>query len=151
MARIGIQTVRFETSSPPLGWALGAGQWLVVVLLLGVSPLMLFMFGWQYFDTGGSPIEKFHPATLLAGALVLLIATRAGNPITGLVALAERHASLLPYIIANLFMIVYVSQVVRLPVTIFVETFLGAAFVYLVFYEIDGRWAVGLARTVHVR
>jgi hypothetical protein len=150
MQRLGNQTVYFETREQPLSWALGAGQWLIVVLLLAVSPLTLFMFGWQYFDTGGSPIEKFHPATLLAGALVLLMATQIGNPITGLIALCERHSRLLPYVIANVFMIVYAAQVLKLPVTIFIETFLGAAFVYLVFFEIDDAWAVRLARTTHL-
>ncbi len=141
---------QFETQSPAPSTALGLGQFVVVVLLLAVSPLALYSFGWQYFDTGGSPIEKFHPATLISGALLLIIACQWGNPIAGALALAHRHRALLPYILVNGFMLLYVSSIHKLPVTIFIETFLGAAVIYIVFYDIPTRWGIVLARTIHL-
>jgi hypothetical protein len=150
MQHLALTASQFETDSPRPGAMLGLGQLIVVVLLLAVSPLALFMFGWQYFDTGGSPIEKFHPATLIAGALLVVVAAQWGNPIAGLLALMQRHRALVPYIVANGFMLVYVSSIHKLPVTIFIETFLGAALVFIVFYDIEARWGVVLARIVHL-
>jgi hypothetical protein len=125
------------------------GRRLIVVLLLAVSPLALYWLGWQYFDTGGSPIEKFHPAVLLSAGLVLWIAGRDANPVSGLIALGARYSNLLPYLAANLFMMAYAAVIVKLPVTIFIETFIGAALVYMVFTDLPEDEGRVLAYLVH--
>ncbi len=60
----------------------GIGLQLIVLLFLTISPLALLMLGWQYEDTGGGPIEKFHPATLLLFAVFLIALSVDGNPLT---------------------------------------------------------------------
>ncbi len=128
---------------------LAAGRMLVTGLLLAVSPLLLFMLGWQYFDTGGSPIEKFHPAILLSTGLLLIMASAHGNPLTGLLALLARTPVMLPFFAANAFMMLYASLVLHLPVTIFIETFIGAALVSLVFRDLPEPEGRSLALLVH--
>jgi len=107
------------------------------------------MFGWQYFDTGGSAVEKFHPATLVAIGVLLAMATAYGNPLTGLIEIAKRHEALLPYLAANGFMIVYAAIILKLPVTIFIEVFVGAAIIFVVFANQNERLAHRLALLVH--
>jgi hypothetical protein len=126
-----------------------AGRMLAVALLLAVSPLMLYMLGWQYFDTGGSPIEKFHPAVLLSAGVLLFMASANGNPLTGLIALFERTPVMIPFFAANAFMMAYVSLVLKLPVTIFIETFIGAALVSLLFQDLPEQEGRRLALLVH--
>ena len=135
---------------PVAGRLLAFGRMVTVVLLLCVSPLTLFMFGWQYFDTGGSPLEKFHPATLLALALLLLVASQAGNPISGLLALIQRNQGLIPYFAAIAFMIGYTAVILKQPVTIFIETFAGAAVMFLLFQDLDEKAGRTLARIIHL-
>lgn len=140
-----------DGARPISGGLLAFGRLLTVVLLLAVSPLTLFMFGWQYFDTGGSPLEKFHPATLLAVALLALLATnQARNPISGLIALMQRNQGLIPYFVAIGFMIAYTAVILKQPVTIFIETFAGAALMFLLFQDLDEKAGRTLARIIHL-
>ncbi|MBY0397218.1 MAG: hypothetical protein K2X91_12250, partial [Thermoleophilia bacterium] len=44
---------------PGDGAILTIGQLSITALYLLLSPLALILLGWQYADTGGSPIEKF--------------------------------------------------------------------------------------------
>lgn len=121
----------------------------MVVLLITVSPLALYKLGWQYFDTGGSPLEKFHPATLIAGALILVMALRSGNPLAGLIDILDQHTRLIPYFLANTFMLAYASVILKLPVTIFIETFIGAALTFIVLADTDEPTARRLAVLIH--
>ncbi len=127
-------------------WALRA---LIVLVLLLVSPLALYQLGWNYFDTGGNPLEKFHPATLLVFALLILISCQSGNPIGGLGAMLAREAWVIPYLAANAFMIFYAGTVLTLPVTIFFDVFLGSAIVFLTFQGLPERYGHRLALLVH--
>lgn len=136
------ETTRFGTLMP-------VARAFIVASLLAVSPLALYMFGWQYFDTGGSPLEKFHPATLVAGLVLVMMAAQYGNPLTGLIEIIGRHKPLIPYFAANLFMIYYTSAFLKLPVTIFIETFIGAALVFIVLADAGERIAHRLALLIH--
>ena len=132
------------------GTLVSAGRAFIVVSLLAISPLALYMFGWQYFDTGGGPLEKFHPATLVASIVLLMMAMQYGNPLTGLIEIIRRHEPLIPYFAANLFMIVYASTFLKLPVTIFIETFIGAALIFIVLQDAGERMAHKLALLIHL-
>jgi hypothetical protein len=142
-------------NAAPLGFAraesglLSSLQLLTALLLLVLSPLGLLQFGWQYADTGGSPLEKFHPSTFLAAAGVFVAAMAGGNPVSGLLALLARHGRLVPYFAANVVLIVYTSMVLRLPVTLFIETFIGAGLVLLLFQQGDERTARRVALLIH--
>jgi len=138
-----------RSTTGQLGGLIAAGCTVIVASLLAISPLALYMFGWQYFDTGGSPVEKFHPATLAAIGVLLAMATTYGNPLTGLIEIAKRHEALLPYLAANGFMIVYAAIILKLPVTIFIEVFVGAAIIFVVFANQNERLAHRLALLIH--
>ena len=56
----------------PAGAFFGGLLVLDVVLMFTVSGYLLMESGWNYGDAGGSPLEKIHPATLLAGFILLL-------------------------------------------------------------------------------
>jgi hypothetical protein len=143
-------TKTYEADTQPwIDTVLTAGRTVMVVLLIAVSPLALYKFGWQYYDTGGSPLEKFHPATLISIALVLVMSLRFGNPLSGLAAILDRHMALIPYLLANVFMLAYASIILKLPVTIFIETFIGAALIFVVFHDTDEREASRLAWLIH--
>lgn len=126
------------------------GRMAIVVLLLAVSPLALVMFNWQYLESGGGPIDKFHPATLLAALLLLWIAAQDRNPLTGLIALLARNSELLPFLMANVLMMGYAGYVLKLPVTIFIETYIGAALIFVLFRDLDEESGRKLALIIHV-
>ena len=52
---------------------------LLTLVLMTISPLTLVHLGFSYDEPGGNPLEKIHPATLFAVAIVLLAAISAGN------------------------------------------------------------------------
>ena len=126
------------------------GLALIAILLLALSPLALSQLGWQYFDTGGRPIEKFHPSTLLSGFLLLSIAARNRNPLNGLIALLLKNRELMPLIAATTIMIVYSSLVLHLPVTVFIETYIGAAMIYMLYRNLPGETYRKLALLIHI-
>ena len=126
------------------------GRFVLVVVLLTISPLALTAFGWQYDGTGGGPLEKFHPATPLAVLLFLITLARYRNPIEGLFSIFSSHASTIPFLLGILFMILHSIFVVGLPFTIFVDTFMTPLLVYLLFDAIKGAEATRLAVLIHV-
>ncbi len=142
-------TASRSQSLPGDGAVLAVGQFAITLLFLVLSPLALMSLGWQYTDTGGSPIEKFHPATLLAILMLGWVALNYGNAFTGILDMLGRHARLLPYFAASIFMIGYTSQVFRLPVTIFVETFIGAGLMLILFTRGNERSKRAIALAIH--
>ena len=143
------QVLQLSGELSPGATAIALGRLAVAVLLLAVSPLALYWLGWQYFDTGGSPIEKFHPAVLVTLGLVLLTISANGNPLSGLVSLMDRNRELYPFLAANVFMMAYASVVLKLPVTNFIETFIGAALIALMFQNLPETEGRRLAWVIH--
>ena len=143
------QALQLSHAPAPAASLIALGRGLVVVLLLAVSPLALYWLGWQYFDTGGSPIEKFHPAVLVTLGLVLAMISAAGNPLSGLIAMMDRNRELTPFLAANVFMMAYASAVLKLPVTNFIETFIGAALIALLFQNLSEGEGRRLAWVIH--
>ena len=130
--------------------AIGLGRWTVVTLLYTVSPLALVMFGWTYYDTGGSPLAKFHPSTLLAVGVVALVAMRRGaNPVGGFVDIIRVNANLGPFLLATAIMMAYVTTILHIPVTLFIEVYLAAAVTLALFRGLSDREAEPLALTLH--
>ena len=150
---LDLETTADETAAATPEAIDGAIRWgrlLIVVLLYAVSPLALMMFGWNYYDTGGSPLTKLHPSTLLTlGVLGLMAIKLRGNPVSGLLAIAERNAALIPFLFAVLFMMAYVAVILKIPVTLFIEVFLGAAVTFAVFRGLDDTEARRLALLIH--
>ncbi len=128
-------------------WLLGHAA--IVVLLLTISPLALVDFDWHYYDTGGSFLDKFHPATLLAFALVGLPILTARNPLSAAIDFADRNINLIPFVLAIMFTMVYAAQLFGHSITIFIETFLGAVAMFVLFSGIEESGRRRLALLVH--
>ena len=138
--------------APPatLDRAMALGRWLVATLLFAVSPLALMMAGWNYYDTGGSPLEKFHPSTLLSLLVLSLAALRHdGNPLTGFIAIARENATLGSFVLATFLMMAYVTTILHIPFTLFIEVFLTAAMTLALFRNLSDRDARPIALTIH--
>lgn len=132
------------------GATLVLGRLLVAALYFTISTDVLIVQGFQYQIPGGSPLDKLHPATWLSLFLLVVLAARWGNPVTGILRLADRHIDYLPYFLAILFMIGYVTLVTKSPFTIFVETFLAPLVIVVLFAPLDEREGRRLARLLHV-
>lgn len=122
----------------------------LTVVLFTISPLALVHFGFNYDETGGNPLEKIHPATLIAAAVVLLAAMAARNPLSWLIEHAGRHPLLVIYLGAIVLLIVHSIRVVSLPFTPFFDTFVLPAMVFLLFKDLSDARARHLALVIHV-
>lgn len=129
--------------------ALKAGRFAIVFLLFTISTDALLSFGWQYADTGGGPLEKLHPATLIALLLFGLAMAQNGNPLSNVLKVAEGHRDLLPYLLGIVFMIVYAVAAIGAPFTIFIETFFGPLILFLLFEHLDATERRRLAWLMH--
>jgi hypothetical protein len=133
----------------PAGVFFGGLLVLDVVLMFAVSGYLLIESGWNYGDAGGSPLEKIHPATLLAGFILLLSAMTAGNPLVPIVKELGERPRVVFYLITVCLMMAQAVLVVRLPFTAFIDTFIGPALVFLLLAEIDEERRRRLAWLVH--
>lgn len=123
---------------------------ILTIMLFTISPLALVHFGLNYDEPGGNPLEKVHPATLLAAALVLLAAMASGNPVSWLIEHAGRHPLLIIYLGAIALLIVHSIRVVNLPFTQFFDTFVLPAFIVLLFKDISDARARHLSWIIHI-
>ncbi|MGD9671514.1 MAG: VpsF family polysaccharide biosynthesis protein [Hyphomicrobiaceae bacterium] len=130
---------------PPFGLLLGV----LTIVLLTISPLALVHFGFNYDEPGGNPLEKIHPATLIAAAIVLLAGIAAGNPLSWFIEQAGRHPLLIIYLGAIALLILHSIRVVNLPFTQFFDTFLLPALVFLLFHDVSDRRARHLGWIIH--
>lgn len=133
----------------PAGALFGLWLGVLAVILMTISPLALVSFGLSYDEPGGSPLEKIHPATLLAAVLVLFAAMSSGNPLTWFIGNAERHPILILYLSAIALLIVYSIRVVNLPFTHFFDTFVLPAMIFLLYKGMSNVRARRLALLVH--
>jgi hypothetical protein len=139
--------VQFSLSPPGRLFDLGLG--LLTILLLTISPLALEGLGWQYDESGGSAIEKLHPATFLASLLVLAAAARRRNPLSMFAASAAAYPGLVVFVAANVLLIAHAILVAHLPFTMFFDTFLLPAMLFLLLADVGERRGRPLALMVH--
>lgn len=126
-----------------------AGRVLLVVLLFSISPFALAALNWQYFDSGGGFIDKFHPSTLIAFALIGLSIVATRNPFSTAVTFVNRNLDLVPFVFAIVFTLVYAAVVIGDSITVFLETFLGAVAMFVLFDGLEDRQRAILARIIH--
>ena len=138
-----------EQSSIPDGRLFGLLLGVIVIVLFTISPLALVQFGFNYDETGGNPLEKIHPATLIAAATVLLAGIASGNPITWLIEQTGRQPLLAVYLVAILLLILHSIRVVHLPFTQFFDTFVLPALIFLLYKDMSDERARSLAWIIH--
>lgn len=122
---------------------------LLVVVVMAISPLALVHFGFNYDETGGNPLEKIHPATLMAAGIVMLAAMAAGNPLRWLIEQLGSHPIVGLYLGAIVLLVVHSIRVVSLPFTQFFDTFVLPAIILLLFKDMGEARARHIAFIVH--
>jgi hypothetical protein len=135
--------------TPPSGPLFGGLLALLIILFIAISPYLLIESGWNYGETGGSPLEKIHPATLLAAFLVLLTGCTSANPLVPLVNAFAAHPNIVFYLVTVALIMMHALLVVGLPFTVFIDTFIGPVLVFLLLADIDESRRRRLAWLVH--
>jgi len=122
---------------------------LFVVLVLALSPFALTALGFDYSETGGNALTKFHPATLYILSLALLAALATSDPFGAILrALHEAPVALL-MLLAILLGTLHSAFISRLPVTPLIETFLPAGVTLLLLRRISEQRGRTLALLIH--
>jgi hypothetical protein len=133
----------------PAGALFGGLIALDIVLLFAVSGYVLIEAGWNYGDAGGSPLEKIHPATMLAALILLLTAMTAANPLVPLARGLGERPRVVFYLATVFLMMAQAMLVVGLPFTVFIDTFIGPVLVFLFLAEVDEDRRRRLAWLIH--
>ena len=149
--RGGVQMAAPRPSlSPPDGALFGAAMALIVILLLTISGLALTELGWNYGEAGGSALEKMHPATLVAVVVLILSAATRGNPLTAVIRTLETYPGIIVYLIGILVLMAHAVFVAGLPFTVFIDTFVLPAIMFLLLRDISEQRRRNLALLIHV-
>jgi hypothetical protein len=135
--------------TPPRGLVFDAGLTLMVILFLTISAFALIEFGYQYGESGGTPLEKVHPATLVAGLLLLMSTVVRGNPLTAFLEAFARQPLVGAYLIGVALLMAHALFVAYLPFTVFIDTFIGPAILLLLLCDLDEDLRRRLALIVH--
>lgn len=122
---------------------------LLTLVLMTISPLTLVHLGFSYDEPGGNPLEKIHPATLFAVAIVLLAAISAGNPLRWVIEQIGTSPVLVLYLGSIALLIIHSIRVVSLPFTQFFDTFILPAVVLLLFKDMGNTRARRIALLIH--
>ena len=144
------EALKIDAGAVPHSRIVDAGLQAVVLLYFVISPLALLMMGWQYEDTGGNAMQKFHPASLLTVAVFLVAVSINGNPLSRFLRVMSGHPLLWLYLAGIGFMIWYAAVVVRLPFTIFLETFLVSYLLFFLLRDMPPSLGRRLAILIHV-
>lgn len=122
----------------------------LTLLLFGVSSLTLGALGWQYGTTGGSPLEKFHPATFVAFGLMLVAAALRGNPLSTIIAAGVAYPRVVIYLLGVLGLTLHALFVAGLPATGFIDTFVLPAILLFLYRDISEGRRRNLALFIHL-
>jgi hypothetical protein len=122
--------------------------YLAVILLFTISPSVLYRAGINYAASGGNPLGKFHPGTLVAIAAFALYLLRGGiDRSLGRLVSAYPGAALFGGLWAVA--ILYIATVLTVPVTPVLETFL-LPLVLFGCIAVRGAPPAGLVRLIHL-
>jgi len=135
--------------SPPPGALFGAGLAAVVLLLLSISTLTLIELGWNYGSAGGSALEKMHPGTLMAFALIAMSAAVRGNPLTAFIRTFETYPGVIVYFVGIAVLMAHAVFVAGLPFTVFIDTFVLPVVMFLLLRDIGEERRKSLAWLIH--
>ena len=121
---------------------------LSVATTLTISPSLLTFWKIQYATSGGTVLEKLHPATYFAVVALILLAARDGNPISGIVRIFAASREIVIYLICWLLL---VSQTILLerPFTGVIDTFLLPALLALIVWQMPDQQRRWLGWIVH--
>ncbi len=96
--------------------------WLAITLFFLISPMVLFHWGFNYEDVGGSPFEKIHPGSFVAVlALIFQLIAFGFTRYAG--AVLRQNTGLVVFITSTAFLMFYAIIVQKLPFTPIIDTF----------------------------
>lgn len=134
---------------PSIATLAAATTALAVLTLFLVSSKVLQWLGLPYATSGGSALAKFHPATFLAIAALLLSAAAAGFSRFTARAAIERPG-LVAFAFAILLLLFQAVIVQKLPVSAIVDTFVLPLALFLSICALSDRAGSRLALVLHV-
>ena len=129
-------------------WA-GLALVVMTVMLFGVSHLMLAEAGLHYETPGGSIIEKVHPASWMAFALLGVAVLAAGHPLAWLNHVFARHKGLIVFFLGWLVLLWHLVMNQHLPFTQLIDTFALPMALVLLLEAASGGQLRMLARAIH--
>lgn len=97
---------------------------LAIAVMLAISAMVLGSWGMSYESTGGSILEKLHPATWIVFATFLLAMAGSGNPIRFLDGIIARQPGIFAFFIAWLIGLLQLIVVLKSSFTPLIDTFL---------------------------
>lgn len=97
---------------------------LVVLLLMFVSSMMLARFGLAYETTGGSPLEKFHPATYAAVFALLVLFVARMSPVALINDIMRHHHGVVALFLSWVVLVAHIMLAQSAPISAIVDTFL---------------------------
>jgi len=127
----------------------GALLVLCLLLLFGVSHLMLSQAGLHYETPGGSIIEKVHPATWLALALLAASVLARGHPLAWLDHVFVHHKGLLIFFATWLVLLWHLVMNQHLPFTQLIDTFILPMVLVLLLERAGAAQMRHMARAIH--
>jgi hypothetical protein len=145
----GVATSGLTSLSPPRGALFGISLAVMTVLLLTLSGLALTELGWNYGEAGGSALEKIHPGTLVAAVILIMSAAMRGNPLTAFIRTLEAHPGIIVYFAGIAVLMAHAVFVAGLPFTVFIDTFVLPAIMFLLLIDISDERRRRLAWLVH--
>lgn len=107
-----------------------------VIVTFTISSAMLTYWHVHYLTSGGTAIEKLHPATYLTFAAFGLLLIRHGNPIGELNRMLSEAKLLFLYLFCWLFLLVQVVVLDR-PFTVIIDTFFLPVILCLVIWQLS--------------
>jgi hypothetical protein len=134
---------------PPDGRFFGIALAVVALLYLTISTMTLLSLGFNYDEAGGNVLEKIHPATFVAVAVLVAALASRGNPLTALIDVAERQPGTALFVLTIALMIAYSVAIVGLPFTGFFDTFLAPVVVFLLFKDMSDARAQRFVWLIH--
>lgn len=127
----------------------GLGLLVVTGLYLTVSTLTLLKLGFNYEESGGNVFEKIHPATLIAAAILAAALLARGNPLESLHDIVNQNPRTAFFAVMIGIMIGYSIEIVRLPFTGFIDTFIAPVIVFYLFKGVSETRARHLVWLIH--
>jgi hypothetical protein len=127
----------------------GFGLLVVTALYLTISTLTLLKLGFNYEESGGNVFEKIHPATLIAAVILAAALLARGNPLRSLHDIVNQNPRTAIFVAMIGLMIGYSIEIVRLPFTGFIDTFIAPVIVFYLFKGISETRARYLVWLIH--
>jgi hypothetical protein len=133
----------------PIDWIVVSFALLAIVLMNTIPSTLLALLNIHYLTTGGSALEKFHPAAYLFVLALCLTLLRDGAPVREMDRMIAEAPLILPYLFSIVLVLIQ-SIVFGRPVTSAFDAFLLPLIAFLVIVALSSAQRRPLAWTLHL-